>query len=445
VIFAGGSNGGANGDAVDIFHANGTRTSALLSAPRKFLEGAGRGNVAAFGGGVVPFISAFTPSNVVDIYHSATNTWTTGTLSVARAFLGAAATSRHIFFAGGSSASGDVATVDIYEISTGVWTTANLSVAREGLRGTATSTKAFFGGGYTAGGDVVDIFDEVTGTWSTAKLSVGRGFPGAAATEDFVIFAGGYTIQGASITVADIYNVRTGVWSTAGVLSDDTTGTASPTALFFTGAFNSNNVDVFTETVEGTTTASPPPPPPTTTTTTTTTAPPPTTTTPSPSSTALVATTIIGAPSPIPSSAGPVWKSVDVRLTSDSLLIHFTSYNSFNIDGSPSFGYSQLNFFLDLDNNAATGFNVARAGFVGSDALIQGTGIYAQSAGVWNAGSKGTATASAVRNVNDCVLTVPLSALRSIVANINTVRLVGYNDQLGSYYPSERSYLSFSI
>lgn len=100
VLFGGGSNGGANGDVVDIFFANGSQTTTLLSAPRKFLAGAGRGNWAAFGGGAVPFISAFTPSNVVDIYNSATNTWITGTLSVARAFLACAVTSRHIIFAG---------------------------------------------------------------------------------------------------------------------------------------------------------------------------------------------------------------------------------------------------------------------------------------------------------------------------------------------------------
>lgn len=132
-------------------------------------------------------------------------------------------------------------------------------------------------------------------------------------------------------------------------------------------------------------------------------------------------------------------------MTSDSLLIHFTSYNTFNLDGSPGFGYSQLNFFLDLDNNPATGFNVNGGGIVGSDVLIQGTGIYAQSAGVWNAGAKGTATASAVRNVNDCVLTVPLSALRSVVPNIGAVRLMGYNDELRSFYPGAGSYVFFSL
>lgn len=120
------------------------------------------------------------------------------------------------------------------------------------------------------------------------------------------------------------------------------------------------------------------------------------------------------------------------------------SYNTYNLNGSPGFGYSQLNLFLDLDNNASTGF-AALNGLVGSDVLIQGVGMYRQAAGTWNAGQVGSATASAVTNVNNVTLAVPLSALRSVVSSIGSVRLLGLNDELNSYYPSSRSYLLFSL
>ncbi len=442
-IFAGGSNGGANGDVVDIYHAaNSSWTTATLSAPRAFLEGAATQNIAIFGGGVVPFISQFTPLNVADIYDISTNTWTTHALSEARAFLGATATANTILFAGGQTASGSSAVVDIYHLRNSSWTTATLSVARHGLRGAATSKLAFFAGGYTSGQDVVDIFNEETGAWTTATLSTGRGFMGAAANEDFVIFAGGYTITGEEPRVADIYNVSSGVWSTAGTLTTAaTTGAASPSALFFSGDFRTSVVDIFTVTPgisntlappsSGTTTPSPTPP-------ATTLAPPP----PPPPPSADV-TFVMRAPSRSRTTAGPVWRSLRLGVTTDSLLISFTSYNSFNLSGAPRYSYPRINFFFDLDNTAASGYAVQPE--IGSEFLLQGTSMFRQAAGTFNAGYVGQATASCGINVSECTLTVPLSALRGVNAQLSTVRIVGLNDETFEFIPPADSYLSLQI
>jgi hypothetical protein len=68
------------------------------------------GTKAIFAGGE----SASGYSNVVDIYDSSNDTWSTDTLSQARSWLGATTVGSKAIFAGGNSASGNSNVVDIY-------------------------------------------------------------------------------------------------------------------------------------------------------------------------------------------------------------------------------------------------------------------------------------------------------------------------------------------
>jgi len=90
------------------------------------------------------------PSNAVDLYNSATGTWTTARLSVARAILAAASVGDVVVFAGGIGPLNQHNTVDLYNSSTGVWTTAQLSVARC-VAASSVGNVAVFAGGWING------------------------------------------------------------------------------------------------------------------------------------------------------------------------------------------------------------------------------------------------------------------------------------------------------
>ena len=103
-------------------------------------------------------------TDVVDIYDSNTNKWTTAKLSEARMSLAATSIDTKIFFAGGnrSGISGNISNmVDIFDNSTNSWTESTLSQTKEGLAATSIGNKAFFAGGFGIQlySNTVDIFD----------------------------------------------------------------------------------------------------------------------------------------------------------------------------------------------------------------------------------------------------------------------------------------------
>lgn len=151
----------------------------------------------------------------------------------------------------------------------------------------------------------------------------------------------------------------------------------------------------------------------------------------------------IAAPSVMPSTAGPVWRSLQVAFSPDAtnLLLNFTSYNRFNLSGAPRSSWSRVNFFIDVDNNPTTGFQVNSV--CGSELLVQGTGIFRQAAGTFNAGATGTAAiASATLNTFACTISVPISVLRASFAAVSTVRVVALNDETGQYMPPPTMFIT---
>jgi hypothetical protein len=161
-----------------------TLTSTHLSQARHSLSGTAVGTKVLFGGGngIRPESQSF--ADRVDIYDSATNTWSVAKLSEARGYGAATSTGGKAFFAGGYTGyfghSFHSNVVDIFDDATGVWSTATLSAARAELAAASLNGKALFAGGSNlSGGHEVDIYDTATGLWSTASLSLARGYMAA--------------------------------------------------------------------------------------------------------------------------------------------------------------------------------------------------------------------------------------------------------------------------
>lgn len=129
-----------------------------------------------------------------------------------------------------------------------------------------------------------------------------------------------------------------------------------------------------------------------------------------------------------------------------NLLLNFTSYTRFNLSGAPRSSWSRVNFFIDVDNNPATGFQVNGGGACGSELLVQGTGIFRQTAGTFNAGATGTAAvATATLNTFACTISVPVSVLRASHAAVSTVRVVALNDETGQYMPPPAMFVTATL
>ena len=91
---------------MDIYNTStGSWSTAALSKPRTWAGAASAGNDVAFGGGDISAgngsdnVVGF--SNVVDLYNTSSNVWSTATLSQSRASLAAAAAGNDVVFAGG--------------------------------------------------------------------------------------------------------------------------------------------------------------------------------------------------------------------------------------------------------------------------------------------------------------------------------------------------------
>jgi hypothetical protein len=83
--------------------------------------------------------------------------------------------------------------VDLYNSASGTWSTAQLSVARKLLAATSVGNVAFFAGGYYGPSNAVDLYNSASGTWSTAQLSVARYCLAATSVGNVAIFAVGNT------------------------------------------------------------------------------------------------------------------------------------------------------------------------------------------------------------------------------------------------------------
>lgn len=143
---------------------------------------------------------------------------------------------------------------------------------------------------------------------------------------------------------------------------------------------------------------------------------------------------LVADPDDVPDSAGPDW--LDVRIANDTqyLYVRFGSANPFNLDGSPTYGYSRMLVFVDTDANGATGYDVD--GRLGSELLVAGSSLYAEAEGVFNAGFLGLLAAAPQTNVTDCEFAIPLTAIFAASPGTRSLRLSFVNDEVGDLAPS---------
>jgi hypothetical protein len=216
---------------VDIWNnATSQWSTAELSIPRFSISAVGVGNKALFAGG--GNLIQNTVSSTVDIYDFTTGLWTTTQLSGPRAAMGSAVVETSngpiALFGGGVTGLAGPATdlVEIYHANTDSWSTAQLSEARAHLSATSVGHKVIFAGGITNDNvlsDRVDIYDALTGQWTTASLSVPRctdmadGLTKAVCGKVYIVGGGRFDLITGLISdasnVIDIYDPTTDTWS----------------------------------------------------------------------------------------------------------------------------------------------------------------------------------------------------------------------------------------
>jgi hypothetical protein len=240
----------------------------VLSQARHDLSAASVGNVALFAGGNLSGSDAV--SDVVDLWDATTGTWSTATLSVARARPAAVVSGSLAFFAGGYRVNsnfgyiGGYDAVDVYDAATGTWSTAQLSRGRWGLAAAAAGTQVLFVGGSRTNGppfppvDTIDIHDVATGQWSTAALGVPRTRLAATSVGNVALFAGGYHVPSqvpVPLAAVDLYDASTGQWSTASlsVARYDLSATSVGPVALFAGGIAANGVSAAVDLWDATT------------------------------------------------------------------------------------------------------------------------------------------------------------------------------------------------
>ncbi len=230
VIFAGGWDDVGNiQKTVDIYDTLTKKWStANLSIARRMLSPASDGKIVMFAGGMTTYAQTTTR---VDIYDSQTGSWNTSELSAARLGISSAAYGDRIFFAGGlffdtepgSEKVHDV--IDIYNTKTNKWTTSKLSSPRFFMASAVVGDKVIFAGGQDEFGvpsNRVDIYDADSDLWVIDSLSVPRAFDdndhNSAVVCGKAYFVGGMTmINGnylSDYNTIDIYDPETNTWET---------------------------------------------------------------------------------------------------------------------------------------------------------------------------------------------------------------------------------------
>lgn len=256
IFYSGGKNTSATFTNIwDIYDigADEWDTVELSSEPRwNAVMISANGKVFCAGGSNYGGLDNFTD---VDIYDKETGEWTIDHLSLGRTFYyGSSITfGNEVWFAGGHrhTSTGPMEytnLIDIYNTETNTWTTDSLSVPRCFMGGVVAGGKVFFAGGATGEQtvtNVIDIYDINTGDWSIEYLSEPRALVAAVAYGNKVYFAGGAKPDEVTSTIIDIYNFEDGMWEDIMNLQNSRIVTALKVknSLLFTGIWDFVNLE----------------------------------------------------------------------------------------------------------------------------------------------------------------------------------------------------------
>ncbi len=187
------------------------------------------------------------PVATAELYDPETGTWSlTGSMNIARTEIRLVPLAdREVLVAGGASSgnpkTGFTATntAEIYDTETGTWTfTGSMAVARIDASAVALKDKGMVlvAGGRTAGAESTpftylnsaELYDSKTGTWSLTGSMLGPHGEAEFATvvlkDGRALLTGGFTAFDTPQSSAELYNPKTGTWTSAGGMSSARSG-----------------------------------------------------------------------------------------------------------------------------------------------------------------------------------------------------------------------------
>jgi len=168
-----------------------------------------------------------------EIYDEATNTWTpTGSMNVARGEFASVVLHDGRVLAVGGVATDEtpIASAEIYDPRTGIWTlTGSMSTGRNDLAVVVLQDGRVLAAGGGMGDEELpryasaEIFDPHTGQWTpTGAMTAPRSETEYAVVrlpDGRVLVPGGHTAFQTPVSSADLYDPRTGAWTSAGSMS----------------------------------------------------------------------------------------------------------------------------------------------------------------------------------------------------------------------------------
>lgn len=141
-------------------------------------------------------------------------------------------------------------------------------------------------------------------------------------------------------------------------------------------------------------------------------------------------------------SAGPDWKEIKVTNDAVNLYIWFRTHEKFNLDGSPHHTTSKLEILLDADDDPFTGFGFSN---VGSELMVHGDELVAQSSGVEFGGVLQTLAFDPVTDFKESELAIPLARVDAAAGGVATrIRLIFRDADTGDLAP-DRGYLGYDL
>ena len=166
------------------------------------------------------------PTNVVEIYNPATNTWSAGPSMPSVRYSLAAAVAGGVIYAIGGYNGGNTNAVEAFDPQVGFWVSKSpLPTARNGLAAvTGPDGKIYAMGGDVQGGGenvaTVEIYDPSTNTWTPGPSmpSVRSGFKATLGTTGLIFVIGGGS-NGSILSSVDALNPVNGVWTSRAPMS----------------------------------------------------------------------------------------------------------------------------------------------------------------------------------------------------------------------------------
>jgi len=140
-------------------------------------------------------------------------------------------------------------------------------------------------------------------------------------------------------------------------------------------------------------------------------------------------------PDDAPISAGPDWLEIKATCDDNYLHLYFTSDNSFNLDGSPTYGFSRSLIFFDTDEDPSTGYAING---LGSDVVLNGGNLFAQGTHLFNAGLIDSAIRSEEYAIDTMELSIPLSSL-DLAQDQRWMRFFFVNDETYDLAPNNNA------